>query len=487
MTAAVAYPALERLTRGLDPVRAELVLEQELARRRSGRKLLDYRPYRKQMEFHAAAERERALIAGNQLGKTLAASMEVAMHLTGQYPAWWTGRRFTAPTHWLAGSESGELTRRGVQRLLFGRDLDSMLGTGSIPRESILDHTKARGVPDLLDTAIVRHATGGASTVSLKSYDQGRSKWQADTITGVWFDEEPPLDVYTEGLTRTNMVMGPILLTLTPLMGMSDVVSRFMVLKAPGTHMTSMTIHDVDHYTPEQREQIIASYPEHERGARTLGVPTMGSGRVFALAEEQIKWESQAIPKHWARVGGLDFGWDHPTAAVFCAWDRDADVFYVYDCHRLAKATPAVHASAIRARGAWIPIAWPADGLQTEKGTGFQLAAQYRAENVNMMSEHATMPETAAGEETTTSRVSVEAGVIEMLSWMEQGRFKVAAHLADWFEEFRLYHRKDGKIVKLRDDLISATRYAFVMRRFAKVNEEYRPMNLGRPAMDWRG
>ena len=56
-----------------------------------------------------------------------------------------------------------------------------------------------------------------------------------------------------------------------------------------------------------------------------------------------------------------------------------------------------------------------------------------------------------------------------MLDRMQTGRFKVFETVGDFFEEFRLYHRKDGKIVKERDDLISATRYALMMKRFATI------------------
>jgi hypothetical protein len=132
------------------------------------------------------------LVAANQVGKTFCAGAEVAMHLTGQYPDWWQGKRFDRPNHWLAGSESGELTRRGVQRILLGRDIKTELGTGSIPAKAIISTTAARGVPGLIDTAVIQHASGGRSTVSLKSYDEGRAKWQADTVDGIWFDEEPP-------------------------------------------------------------------------------------------------------------------------------------------------------------------------------------------------------------------------------------------------------------------------------------------------------
>jgi hypothetical protein len=106
--------------------------------------------------------------------------------------------------------------------------------------------------------------------------------------------------------------------------------------------------------------------------------------------------------------------------------------------------------------------------LQHDKGSGEALAAQYKAQGLLMLADKATHPP-AKGEDEGTGGNSVEAGVVEMLDRMQTGRFKVFSHLNDWFEEFRMYHRKDGKIVKLDDDLISATRYAYMMRRFAVV------------------
>lgn len=203
----------------------------EKQRRKARQKLQTYKPYPKQAEFHQAGaiHRERLFLAGNQLGKTVAGAAEMAMHLTGQYPGQWNGRRFDHPISALAGSESAELTRQGVQRLLVGPPADEdQWGTGYIPGAAISGYTRRRSVPDAIDTIVVRHKSGGNSTLGLKAYEQGRGKWQADTVHVVWFDEEPPLDIYTEGLTRTNATGGLVYLTLTPLLGMSDVVMLFL-------------------------------------------------------------------------------------------------------------------------------------------------------------------------------------------------------------------------------------------------------------------
>jgi phage terminase large subunit-like protein len=213
-------------------LKSELVsLLEERKRRKDRRRLTDYRPYAKQRAFHAAGSehRERLLMAGNQLGKTYCGAAEVAMHLTGIYPDWWAGKRWDRPTRWWAGSKTGEVTRDGVQRLLVGEPKNEAdWGTGMIPGDNLADWSRRMGVADALDNATIKHVSGGISTLGFKSYDQGRQKWQGETLDGVWFDEEPPLDIYMEGLTRTNATGGIAMITFTPLLGMSDVVAMFL-------------------------------------------------------------------------------------------------------------------------------------------------------------------------------------------------------------------------------------------------------------------
>ncbi|MBD9494738.1 MULTISPECIES: terminase large subunit [unclassified Ensifer] len=447
-------------------LRERMELTMEIGRRQKTNRLAYYRPYAKQTEFHEAGAtfRERLFMAGNQLGKTLAGAAEAAMHLTGDYPSWWAGRRFDRPITMIGGSESHELTRDGVQRLLVGPPMsEEDWGTGYLPKSALAGWTRRSSASGALDSVTVRHVSGGTSTLLLKAYEQGRAKWQANTVDYVWFDEEPPEDVYFEGITRTNATGGSVAVTFTPLKGMSSVVSRYLLEPSDDRTVVTMTIDDAEHYSAEERAKIVASYPAHEKEARTKGVPTLGSGRIFPVTEEQIRIEPFEIPRHWVQIGGLDFGWDHPFAAALCAWDRDADVFYVTRCYREREATPIIHAASLKPWGAWLPWAWPHDGLQHDKGSGEQLAAQYRGQGLVMLPERATFDDGTNG---------VEAGVSDMLQRMQTGRFKVFSTCGDWFEEFRLYHRKDGRIVKERDDVISASRYALMMKRFARVKAD---------------
>lgn len=436
---------LSRKLSKLSPTARQDLL-QEIRHRLSMVRLAGYRPYSKQAEFHAAGvdHRERLLRAANQVGKTVAGAAEAAYHLTGKYPPWWRGRRWERPTTgWIAGV-TGQSTRDNPQRMLMGRS--TSIGTGMIPGDDIAGYTMARGVADLMDTVRVRHVSGGVSTFAVKSYEIGREKWQGETLDWLWLDEEPPLDIYTEGLTRTNATGGMAWMTFTPLLGMSDVVRRFLMEPSPDRHDTNMTIEDAEHISGEERARIIASYPEHERDARTKGIPTLGSGRIFPVAEDRIACDPIPVPPHWRRIGAMDFGYDHPWAAVELAHDGDADVVYVTKASRARQMTPVLAAATVKPWGDWLPWAWPRDGRRdTQEGAGIALASQFTAQGLGMLPDHAQFEDKSG---------SVEAGLMLMLDRMQTGRFKVFRHLSDWFEEFRLYHRKDGKVVKINDDLM---------------------------------
>lgn len=398
-------------------------------------------------------------MAGNQLGKTVAGGAEMAMHLTGRYPDWWEGRRWDGPVNAWASGVTGESTRDNPQRILMGRPGD--YGTGSIPQDCIIDTTAARGVADSLDGVTIKHASGGVSRLAFKSYEKGREKWQGETLDLIWFDEEPPLDIYSEGLTRIQARSGMVYTTFTPLKGMSEVVTRFMIEENDDRIITSMTIDDAEHYTEEERSTIIAGYPPHEREARAKGVPIMGSGRVFPIEERAIMVEAFTVPSHWPQLVGMDFGIDHPTAAVRLAWDRDADCVYVIATYRKSDTTPMQHALTLANWGAWLPFSWPHDGWQRVPGDGKSsehLKDMFAKHGLNMRPEHAQFK---------TGGYGTEAGIADILERMETGRFKVFAHLADWWEEFRIYHRDNGIIVKKRDDLMSATRIGVMDLRYA--------------------
>lgn len=170
----------------------------------------------------------------NRVGKTLGlGGYEMACHLTGLYPDWWKGRRFPhAIGAWAAG-KTNETTRDIIQAALLGEKVEAgsrrgVDGRGIIPGQLLGRPTWKQGVPDLVDTIRVKHVSGYWSDLGFKSYIQGRGSFEGTGKHAIWLDEEPPTDIYGECLIRTATTQGIIILTFTPLEGMSHVVMQFL-------------------------------------------------------------------------------------------------------------------------------------------------------------------------------------------------------------------------------------------------------------------
>lgn len=220
-------------------------LRQRITNTEGRRKLWSYYPdtgplrrelYAKHLQFFrgGAQHRERLFMAANRVGKTEGVGgYETTLHLTGLYPDWWDGRRFAHPVDWWAAGKTNETTRDIVQAKLFGKVVGSgpskrFAGTGLIPGDNIGNISWRGGFADLADTVQIKHKSGEASTLGLKSYQQGRGAFEGTEKHGIWLDEEPDLGVYTECLIRTMTTDGMILITFTPLEGMSEVVLSFL-------------------------------------------------------------------------------------------------------------------------------------------------------------------------------------------------------------------------------------------------------------------
>lgn len=434
-----------------------------------------YRPYPWQKEFHNAGKDnpERMLMAANRVGKTYSAGNEISYHLTGEYPDWWAGKRFEHPILVWTGSPTNETSRDIVQAELLG-GLGESLGTGAVPRVKIVGQptTRQAGVKNVVETFKVRHKSGGISTCVLKTYEQGWQKWQGTAPHVVWMDEEPDdYKIYSEAQTRVLTSGGINMVTFTPLLGMTDLVEHFMS-GGDGIYLKGATWDDVPHLKQEDKERLASSYRAHERDARTKGIPMMGEGAIFPISDDRISVEAFEIPGHFARIKGCDFGYEHNAAGVECAWDRGRDIFYIIDCYRAKGELAPYHAAWFNKSDKWVPVAWPHDGMNTSKGGGPNVKDAYLQHGVNMLGKSARYPNTPGSPEKGGAQDQWPV-IDEMRERMMTGRLKVFAHLSQWFEEKRSYHVKSGadgrvKIVDRRDDILKATMYALMMKRYAR-------------------
>jgi hypothetical protein len=216
------------------------------------------------------------------------------------------------------------------------------------------------------------------------------------------------------------------------------------------------------------RQKVIDGYLPHEREARANGVPLFGGGQVFPYTEASISCDPFIVPRYWRYIWGIDPGVGHPFGAALLAHNVETDTIYVVHTIRMKDALPLQHAAAMKSAlsgfGGSVPVAWPQDAHQRREFDGqlLPLASIYRKHGLKMLDHHSTFIDGSN---------STELGILEMQERMTSNRFKVFGTLKDWFEELRRYHRdeKTNEIVKVEDDLMSATRVGAMSLRKARA------------------
>lgn len=414
--------------------------------------------YQKHLQFFALGKdnNERLALCANRVGKTESmGGYELALHLCGDYPEWWPGRRFPhAIDSWAAG-DTGQTVRDILQHKLLGPP--GHHGTGLIPGDTIVKTTPRHGLPDAVEQVHVRHKlSGDVSVLGFKSYDQKRESFQGTEKHVILLDEEFPLGIYTECLTRAMTVDGMVMSTFTPLEGLSETVVSFLPdgnLESATVPIVQCTWDDVPHLDAAAKAKLLARYPAYQRDARSKGIPQLGAGAIYPVPESEILVDPFELPEHWPRAYALDVGWNR-TAALWCAWDGDSDTMYLYSEHYRGQAEPSVHANAIRARGEWIPGVVDPAARGRSQADGQQLLQLYRD----------------LGLELTEAENGVEAGIYSVFERLSAGRIKVFRTLQNWLSEYRLYRRDEkGRIVKINDHLMDATRYMVASGRAVAV------------------
>lgn len=467
----------------------------EFQYRQKYRRIDFYRPNNKQRTFHNTMAREKMLRAGNQQGKTHSVGAEMVFHSLALYPEWpdvpYSGRRFITPPKierpydfigW-AGCTVAAKTRDGIQAKLLGnfKDKDG-LGTGLIPLDNIVRLGMARGIDAFVDTISLTRETGGPAIIRQKTYEMGREGWQGEPVDVVWLDEDLGTDVgkqdiYGECLARLTTTDGLIMISMTPVPGATEMRKRFKA-KTPGTIEINMTVDDTlvsngGHIPDERLPELLTQYKESERATRLYGADMQGQGSVFETPIEQVKFirDPASFPSYWRWMWGFDFRHSgsettgHPFAAVLGAYDPDSDTIYIVEAFRMMGLAP-MHAQRIKSSPMWnAPVAWPHDGGRgasiVHGGTIMQV---YKKLGLNMRPTHATFA---------TGGFVFDNGVDEMAARFSSGRLKAANHLSEFFDEYQGYHRKDGLVVKVDDDLLSATRQLVMDIRFAKTFAEF--------------
>ena len=441
----------------------------------------------KHRAFFAAGKnyRERYFSAGNRCGKTIAGAYEVTCHATGLYPDWWEGHKFDHPTLGFATGDTSMTVRNIIQNELLG---DQGKGTGMIPGELILGTTSKSGVSGAVDTIKVRHVSGGISTITLQSYEQKEKAFYGVKLDYVWMDELPKISLYAEAWLRLMSRRGLMIVTATPLDGLTPLVLNFYTksdflpagAELPGivklaredaakaraekgnvtdeeeigrqkaTILASWN--DAPWLSEQDKREALESIPENERESRSKGLPTMGSGTVYPLALEEIICSDFHIPPHFKIVAGLDVGWNN-TGAIFVAQNPDTGQCFAYSEYKRGKAEPVVHAEMLKQRGEWINVLIDPASTGSAQDDGRKIIAQYRKHGLRVQE----------------AENAVEAGIYKVWEMFSTGQLKVFKSCLEFAKEYITYRRDlGGRLIKENDHVLDALRYAIMGLRFAR-------------------
>ena len=478
----------------------------------SGQFGIDKYPAHKEFFDAGSWAKARCVMAANRTSKTTSGSYECSNHLTGRYPAWWEGKRFDGPVRAWCCAKLNDKLRETLQPYLLGdykqaRGYGShVTGTGLIPLDAI-DQTSIRplhGVPGVIAEIKIRHVSGGYSTLGFKSYRQGRAAFEGTAQDFILCDEEPDNDIYSECVIRTTTTKGLIVLTFTPLDGVTDVVKRFMpevvesgilesrpwdpvyegerelegrILEGPSASLAKVLMAmgrggveegprlsygmrltptryvlrigwdmPMPHLTEEMKQAVFHEFPRHEWPARTKGIPILALGRIYPYdIDSGLKVRPFRAPDWYVRGYAVDPGWNY-TGILWFAANPHTGQIWITDEYLGAVAPVAQHARVVKMRpgGDWLHGLLDPRDYGRDRADGEEILRLYQNEGLRIIrgDTHA-----------------VDAGIQTVTEMVAGGQLKFFSHMTHFEREWGLYHRdKWGKPVKEDDHLMDCLR-----------------------------
>lgn len=438
-----------------------------------------FRPFEHQKKFFdtGTLSQRRGLLAANRSGKSVATCYELAYHLTGLYPDWWEGVRFTTNITAYAAGESWPQVALVLQKELLGTEdikLRYKLGTGAIPRMNInLDSIRADGANVL--SIEVEHVNGLFSTLLFGNYTQEVRNLQGFKLHVAVFDEQPPDATFSELVTRTATLQGQVLCSFTPLKGLNGLVRKFWDNVEGYTHVR-VSWDDLPEYDPwgqafflqKDRDQLLRDYMPHEREARTKGIPVMGMGAVFPLLDWPLydtpDFDFDTMP--WLeRVISLDLGLVNDSTVIsYMMWCPRQQIVWLQRqviVGGRTEALPEMYLPYLMAPNCYgTPIALPPDA--TRPGvytlTSESVREVFEQAGLNVIRSPILNPPDAQGKTTNNKAY----GINLMRQAMEQRKFLINRQCVEFISQCGSYYIDERGKYSDPDDTIDSARYGFL-------------------------
>ncbi len=291
-----------------------------------------FKIHNKQMDFHKCDKKNRWVFGGNRSGKTECGAVESVWFALGIHPY---KQNRTNVSGWVVS-----LTRE-VQRDVAQSKILKYLSPRYI--EEIVMVSGKKGAPEygIIDHIAVRNVFGGLSKIGFKSCDQGREKFQGASLDFVWFDEEPPEDVYQECLMRVFDKSGYVFGTMTPLKGLTWVYDEIElnVRNNPEVWCEHIEWKDNPYLDTNEIEKMLSITSESEQESRRFGKFTVGEGLVYPEFNPDVHViDGFQIPPEWQSNISIDPGLHNPTSCHFYAVDFDGNIYVVAEHYASGKS-----------------------------------------------------------------------------------------------------------------------------------------------------
>ena len=436
-----------------------------------------FRPFEHQKRFFTTVTDRRGILAANRIGKTVSTCFETAYHLTGRYPDWWTGKRFSGPITAMVAGEGWSQVALVLQKELLGTNdvkIQDNLGTGAIPRTDIVFDTMRNDGANVIGCEI-RHSSGGKSYLLFANYTQEVRQLQGFKLNLAVFDEQPPDDFFSEVVTRTATTQGMVMCSFTPLKGLNGLVSKFWN-REQGYDFIRVAWDDVPEYDPwgepfllkETRQQLERDYLPHEREARIAGKPIMGLGAVFQIRE----WPTYRIGDYnfkemqgIERIMSLDLGLVNDRTVIslmyWHPYEREAWLHAQVVVKGLEEANPMNYIThLLRPEVIGTPIVLPADGGTAGRYTMSALSIRelFESYDLNVHPDAIMNPPDAQGRKTNHKSY----GINVMRQMLELGTLHVNENCQDFLREAQNYYVDPQGRFSDPDDTIDSARYALL-------------------------
>lgn len=321
------------------------LINKELERRKNNDVLGKYNTgklmHKKQVEFHKCTKRNRWVFGGNRSGKTECGAVETIYIARGIHPY----KENKPNTFGWVVSLSTQVQRDVAQSKIM-----HYLNPDWIYEIVMLSGRKDSPANGIIDYIVIKNVFGGLSRIGFKSCDQGREKFQGASLDYVWFDEEPPRDVYIECKMRVIDKCGEIFGTMTPLKGLSWVYDEiYLNCHNDNEIWTSfMEWGDNPFLSQDEIAQISSSLSQDELQSRRYGKFIDAGGIVYNEFDPAIHViEPFEVPFDWYDNISIDPGLNNPLSAHWYAVDYDGNVYVIAE-HYEAGKTCDYHASRIK-------------------------------------------------------------------------------------------------------------------------------------------